>query len=435
MRFHLSNVMFAAMFVPMAASSTAARAQGPILVPVDPPAGPGSLAPNVSVLTDGAALLSWLESVESDESAPGRHGMPSEFRLRIATYRDGRWSEPRTVIEGVPFFANWADVPSVVEAADGALIAHWLQRSGDGPYAYDVQLARSDDNGGTWTPLGVAHNDGVETEHGFVSLIAESGGARAFWLDGRDMAAVGEDDAGDGHGHAGGAMTLRTARITDRVSDGVLLDDRVCECCNTAAVMTETGPIVFYRDRSPGEIRDIWMIRYDGMEWTAPKPVHADNWMIPGCPVNGPAAAGRGSTVVVAWYTAADSRPQVNAVFSTDSGRTFGPEIVLDDTQPLGRVDVVLDERNEAIACWLDAGPMGGSIAARRVAPDGRVGPAVTLATSSLQRSSGFPRLARLHDSMLLVWTEDAPVLRVRAASLDSASIPGIRDESATGPD
>jgi hypothetical protein len=36
-----------------------------------------------------------------------------------------------------------------------------------------------------------------------------------------------------------------------------------------------------------------------------PRLVHADNWTMPACPVNGPAVAARGNDVVVGWYTAA----------------------------------------------------------------------------------------------------------------------------------
>ena len=64
--------------------------------------------------------MSWLERTASGH------------RFRFATRRDNRWTEPVTIAEGDRFFANWADVPSVVRLPDGSIVAHWLQTSGPG---------------------------------------------------------------------------------------------------------------------------------------------------------------------------------------------------------------------------------------------------------------------------------------------------------------
>jgi len=418
--------------IPLAAfgltSSAPAQQGAAALAPADPPAAEGAMAPRVFAHA-GGVLLSWLEPVQT---APGSNGEndAESLRLRFARYAPGRgWSEARTIVQGVPFFANWADVPSVIIADDGALLAAWLEKTADATYAYDVRLARSIDGGATWTHLGAPHNDGTPTEHGFVSLVPEPPAARAFWLDGRAMAVVaGEDD--DEGGHGPGDMTLRTAVITDRVVQGTMLDDRVCECCNTDAVLTDAGPIIFYRDRGHDEVRDISFVRYDGMEWSLPQPVHIDGWEIAGCPVNGPAADARGSAVVVVWYTAAASRPLIRAAFSRDAGATFEPPIILDDGQPLGRVDVALDPDGSAIACWLDGGAGFGTLVARRFGPDGRAGPKVSVAASSSRRSGGFARLARVADDLLLVWMEDRPTLRIRAAIVDPGEFPTGTDEN-----
>lgn len=409
-----------------------------ILFDHDPPTTAISLAPKLSSSPDGrSALLSWLERipVPSGSASPEE---PPQFRLRFARFQDEQWSDPWNIVERVPFFANWADVPSILETPDGCLVAHWLEKSGDGTYAYDVRLARSTDGGASWTKLGPAHNDGTETEHGFVSMVTEDEGARVFWLDGREMADPPETPSAtepDDHGHGSGNMTLRTALVRDRVSGGIMLDDRVCECCGTAAITTPSGPMIFFRDRGLDEARDIWSVRYDGMEWTAPSPVHEDGWIIPGCPVNGPAAAAHESNIVVAWYTAADSQPQIKAAYSTDGGESFQSPLILATGQPQGRVDVILDDRGEAIVIWLDMGSMSGVIMARRIAPDGRQGPSIRLTRSSINRSSGFPRLTRLGDRFLLVWTEDEPMLRIRASIGELSAIPALQDDNVPVPD
>ena len=54
--------------------------------------------------------------------------------------------------------------------------------------------------------------------------------------------------------------------------------------------MTADGPLVAFRDRSNQEIRDIHVARVEQGKWTEAVPVHADNWRIEACPVNGPAS-------------------------------------------------------------------------------------------------------------------------------------------------
>jgi len=246
------------------------------------PAAAGSMAPNLSVSGE-QVLLSWLEPEAGDHL------------VRFSRLDRGfLWSPAATVARGSDLFVNWADFPSVEMAPGGFLLAHWLQKSGPGTYAYDVRLARSDDGGTTWLALGTAHDDGTPTEHGFVSLLPEGEGIRAFWLDGRDMTPEAAPHS-EGHG-GGGSMTLRTAVIGEGIGESEVLDQRTCECCQTAAAMTSAGPVVVYRDRTEEEVRDISIVRRDGGGWTRPEPVYEDGWVVPGCPVNGPAIASGNQT-------------------------------------------------------------------------------------------------------------------------------------------
>ncbi len=374
---------------------------------VDPPAGPGAMAPNLSRSGD-EVLLTWLEPVQPHDGSDA-----APYRLRFARYEEGAWGLPRTIVERNDFFANWADLPSIVPAAGGALYAHWLQKTGEDLYAYSVMMARSTDGAETWQMLGPVHDDATETEHGFVSLVPAGGGVggvRSFWLDGREMV-------------QGGAMTLRTALVSDTVGTGRVLDDRVCECCSTSAAVTSAGPVFVYRDRSDEEVRDVSIVRLVDGHWTKPKPVHRDDWLIAGCPVNGPVVAARGDLVVVAWFTGAVKQGAVLAAFSTDGGASFSAPITLDDTMPLGRVDLLLAPSGDAIVCWLDTATDAGTIQLCRATPDGDRGPCVTVATTGQSRASGFPRIAFLDSAVLVVWTEEGDVSRLRGVSVPLAAL------------
>lgn len=255
--------------------------------------------------------MSWLEPVDGSATTA----------VKVARMKAGRWQPPVTVLRRSDLFVNWADFPSVVEAADGSLVVHWLQKNGKGTYAYDVKVARSTDGGRTWGSGIKLHDDVTETEHGFASLLPHASGATvsAVWLDGREM-------SGHGHGDEGeGSMTLRYATTDARrgIQSGALLDERTCECCTTDMAMTSAGPIVVYRDRSSDEVRDIAVVRKTASGWTKPRVIHADGWKIAGCPVNGPQVDAKGRQVVVAWFTAPEDKGRVNIAFSDNAGESF----------------------------------------------------------------------------------------------------------------
>ena len=381
-------------------------AAGPSAVlPADPPARRGAIGPNLT-LDGGTVLLSWLEPPH-----PGVKPQDGNYALRISRSENGRWSEPSTVASGTDFFANWADFPSVTRDAGGRLLAHWAAKSGGDTYAYDVRLALSKDRGKTWKSLGTAHDDRTPTEHGFVSAVPESDRFRVFWLDGRATAG------------GRGAMALRTALVGEAVGASAVLDGKVCDCCQTGAAATAAGPLVVYRDRSDGEIRDVAAVRLDGKRWTRPAPVHRDGWEIGGCPVNGPAVAADGRRVAVAWYTQAADRPRVEVAFSGDAGASFGPPAVVDARSPLGRVDVVLDGNGDALVLWVASEGKSAAIRLARVTPAGRVGPALTVAPTDPSRSSGFPRIERAGGTIVVAWVEASEPSRLRAATIPGSGL------------
>jgi hypothetical protein len=229
-------------------------------------------------------------------------------------------------------------------------------------------------------------------------------------------------------------MALRTARVAGgAVSAEEVLDERVCECCQTGVAMAAGGPVVVYRDRSPEEVRDMAVVRRAGGGWSAPAPLHADGWRIPGCPVNGPAIAAAGTRVAVAWFTGAGQKPRVLVAFSADGGATFGAPVMVDGDRPLGRVGVALDPAGEAVVSWLAAVGKDAAIyvrRVRRVAADGRAAAPLRLAQTSQARASGFPRIlidpgggGRLY--VAFVEGDGDQGTRLRAGSLPLAALAG----------
>ena len=394
------------------AAVMAARATAPPVAwqigavqPLDAPAAAaGSAQPQMTVSGD-RLLLSWIEIQNADAT------------LKFAERTSSGWSEARRVASGRDWFVNWADVPSVVRLADGTLAAHWLQVSGSSTYAYDVRLAFSKDDGRTWSAPTTPHHDGTPTEHGFASLFQAPGaaGLGLVWLDGRAM-----KEMKPGDHEMTGSMGLRAAMFDPQgkqVSETVL-DDRVCECCPTAAAVTSEGPIVAYRDRSQDEIRDIYVSRLVEGRWTQPVPVHDDKWQINACPVNGPALSASNRDVVLAWFTVTGDQGHVFVAFSSDAGRSFTAPVRVDDVGALGRVDVELLPDGAAVVTWIEFADERSQFRLRRVDRSGARSESTSVAGVSANRRSGYPRMARRGDELVFAWTDpEATGSRVRTAT------------------
>ena len=202
-------------------------------------------------------------------------------------------------------------------------------------------------------------------------------------------------------------MTIRFATLGagDRVTQEILLDDRTCECCTTAIARTSSGIITAYRDRSEAEIRDIAIVRMDAKGWTDPAIVYEDNWHYPGCPVNGPQLSADGDDVALAWFSAPDNSARVQVTFSSDGGATFSDPIRVDDGKPSGRVDIEFLDDGSAMVSWLEMTDDGAEIRARRVMVDGTTHDSWLVAETSSARGSGFPRMTRVGDELVFVWT------------------------------
>jgi hypothetical protein len=386
---------------PPGAASIAVRQSAPTMVEAWPlPAPTGAAQPDLVATPDGDLLLSWIQ--------PDGEG----HALAFARWHDGRWSAPRTIARGDDWFVNWADTPHLLATVDGALWAHWLHKSAAAPYAYDVALVRSGDGGASWSEPVLVNDDGTPTEHGFVSLWpACEDGIGVAWLDGRETGGHGAHDGHEGHDGSGSpAMTLRAARFDAALarSGEVRVDAMTCDCCQTDVAVTARGPLLVYRDRAAGEIRDIASTRLEGGRWTDPLPVHEDRWTMPACPVNGPSVDARGNEVVVGWYTAAGGTPVLKLARSGNAADHFGLPVVVDRGAAVqGRVDVALDDHSVWLL-WTREGESGQSLQLARYAPD---------LSHELQRSelarlrgrgrgTGFAQLVAGPGGVYAVWTD-----------------------------
>ena len=364
------------------------------------PAGDSCAEPYLFTDKNGIVYLSWIEKKGKESS------------LKFSTLSKEQWTPPVTIAAGNNWFVNWADYPVIAADGNNNMLAHYLEKSDTAKFTYDIKLVASADAGKTWSNSKIVHDDGKKAEHGFVSILPFEDQFFISWLDGRKTAMEGDEDHHEGH-H--GEMTLRAAMLNKKgmKTNEWELDGRICDCCQTSIAITENGPVVIYRDRSEGEIRDMSIVRFINGEWTKPKTIFPDQWKIAGCPVNGPRADAIKNNLVIAWFSMPENKAQVKIIFSDDGGATFKVPIQVDEGKPIGRVDVVMLNEKTAMVSWME----GSTIKALKVNSDGTKGEPVIIATSSDSRSSGFPQMTKAGNSLIFAWT-DSKSKKIKIASI-----------------
>ena len=331
-------------------------------------------------------LMSWIQNKDSIAS------------LKYSKFNGINWTAPTEIISGSDWFVNWADFPAIADN-NGSVLTNILKKSAEGTYTYDIHLQLYSKQKNTWKNNILLNQDGIKSEHGFVSMLPYNNDSFfVTWLDGRTLVGVPKENE---------QMTLRAAFIDaeGEISNDILLDDKTCECCNTAATMTANGPIVAYRDRSDTEIRDISIVRFVNGNWTAPKNVYQDHWEIPGCPVNGPAIDSFNDAVALAWFTAENDNPRIQVSFSENQGETFGLQYRVDNGNAIGRVDVVMIDQNNAVVSWMEPDGIDTLIQILKVSSNGEKNMPITITKTRSERSSGFPQLEVVGDKLYVAWT------------------------------
>ncbi|SMO34967.1 hypothetical protein [Gracilimonas mengyeensis] len=383
------NILFLTLFLPaILASCTPQPGENNILTTKNP-ASVESMYPRLFTDNTGTVFMGWMEQ------------SGNLYTLKYASFGDDDWSEAQTIATDSTWFVNWADFPAFIARDGKPLAAHWLNKVPGGTYAYHVNMATF---GGNWLGAFTPHNDNTPTEHGFLSMTPASDSTfAALWLDGRQT----HDRAHDEYDDIEKAMTLRGAIIDKKgmVKERFLIDESVCDCCNTAIAKTNTGFIAAYRNRTGDEIRDIYISRFEDGAWTEGKPVHADNWNIAACPVNGPAIDASGETVAVAWFTGANDKPKTKLAISDDGGESFHSPILLEESNTQGRVDLHISQ-DKIWVSWVSTNNENGALKIESYDFDGNKLNAHQLDDISTERSAGFPQITSYRDGVIIAFTD-----------------------------
>ena len=371
------------------------------------PVGENAFEPSIYATKNDQLLMTWMEEDNGQKM------------VKAATFSHGVWSEPSLIAASSDIFVNWADFPSIAALNDGTIIVHWLERSGNSAYAYDINISMSDNGGVSWSSPLKPHSDGTESQHGFVSILPIKNYFFLFWLDGRAY-----ENALLEEGAVAGAMQLRGTVLS---KDGIMqsdfpLDLATCSCCQTSSVSTNDTVIVAYRDRSSDETRDVSIKRLESGVWSKAIKIHEDGWKIYGCPVNGPAIDAFSNSVFVVWFTAANAKPEIKVAISRDAGLTFSAVRKIPSKRPIGNGDIKMINEQTGIVSWLEWEGSKESLRMCKITFAG-CSKAQVVSVNTANGSFNFPKIAGTSSKFFITWTQPLSngkrTIRMLSASID----------------
>jgi hypothetical protein len=256
----------------------------------------------------------------------------------------------------------------------------------------------------------------------------------AVWLDHRRMAAPEASSTAAAHHHGahaeggagskgmtkpdGVAMAQQSDLFFATLGAGAApraLTAGVCYCCKTAIAFGATGDIFLaWRHVYPGNFRDMafTLSRDGGRTFAAPVRVSQDNWMLEGCPDDGPAMKvdpkGRIHIVWPAVITERDA--QVKALFHAVSGdgQQFSPRTRIPTNGQANHPQLDVAADGSLILAWDESGSGSRKIVYGRahVDNDGRA----AFTRSALTGTLGvYPMVAAVPTGAMIAWTSGAP--------------------------
>ncbi len=243
---------------------------------------------------------------------------------------------------------------------------------------------------------------------------------------------AGHQHAASSEQRADGAARAQLSKLffgwLDDAAGGRPVTGGVCYCCKTSVATGPDGAVyAAWRHVYPGNVRDIAfaMSADGGRTFGEPVRVSDDNWVLDGCPENGPSlAVDGGGRVHVVWPTLVPGKTAgddpVPALFYATSadGRRFTPrQLVPTEGFPrhpqiaivtanlkIGPTGVSGGSTGEVIAVWDEQADNGKRIAlARGVADSTGVMRFVRQPVGDASAAS-YPVVAAAHDAPIVAW-------------------------------
>jgi hypothetical protein len=256
--------------------------------------------------------------------------------------------------------------------------------------------------------------------------VLPNGEVLTAWLDHRDVPRSTTPMTGHQHGaaateHGDSVARAQLSRIffasLGNPRGAQVIASGVCYCCKTSIATAPDGTVyAAWRHVYAGNVRDIAFAKSSdgGRTFDTPARVSEDNWVLDGCPENGPALAVDASNAVHAvWPTLVQESKATEptmALFYAMSrdGRRFIARQRLPAMGVPRHVQIATLRGGNLIAAWDEQAPGVRRVAIGRARTNG-VNSAHFVRESIGDAAASYPVIAALPDGAIIAWTSGAP--------------------------
>jgi hypothetical protein len=381
--------------------------------------GRSNAAPSVATFGTSAAVV-WTAS----------SGSQSDIYISVSRDNGATFGAPVRVndIDG-DARASGEQAARVVLAPANVVHVAWPARHGETSV---IRYATSKDGGATFSKAITVAGDELRGARGWHAMaLGYDGGVHVVWLDGRNAApsprqlparagSHGDSAKAGSHDHSKRPMEQPRQDVFHASWKG---DDprsehpvaaSVCFCCKTAVATSGDRVYVAWRHIYPGNIRDIAVARStdNGATFGTPERLSEDNWMIAGCPDDGPAmAADAHGGIHIAWPTlvvgnAPGETPRKGIFYSARAeGKGFTARVRLDSGQTdTAHPQLASDEHGTTAVVWDERNGKERRIVLREIPHDG----APSAPTFFAGDGVSYPAVAAGEKQWIVVWVADA---------------------------
>ena len=287
--------------------------------------------------------------------------------------------------------------------------------------------ARSVDGGQTFGASTLVPGSDAPGNRGWHAAAVDAvGNVHVVWLDHRRLAATSTVESTHRHGATGapGGDTVDMAQFSDLYS--ATLEDPaspapltagVCYCCKTAISPGSGGTVhLAWRHVYPGNLRDIAFTTLLAAGTAgAPVRVSEDQWMLQGCPDDGPAMdVDHRGRVHIVWPTVVTEQGAPQKVLfhasSTDDGGTFTSRTRLPVDGQANHPQIAVARDGTLLLAWDEVQDARRRVVVARADPVDHAAPPVFRRDGSIgDRSGVYPAIALTPTTSIVAWTSGAP--------------------------
>lgn len=214
-------------------------------------------------------------------------------------------------------------MPKVAVKNDGTIIAVYETNAPtkQNSWAGFIHYIQSFDKGKTWTqPLCVHEDTASGKTHSYAAIARlNDGEIGACWL-----------DESLGNKEQGRAIKFAKTNGNNGFQHELLIDSFACQCCRTAISSDDKGNVsILFRDVLPGSVRDISISTSsdDGKTFSHASSFSNDNWIIHGCPEDGPSVSDNNKNTYATWFTGGRNKGMYYAELNNKNDVLFKKQI------------------------------------------------------------------------------------------------------------